>query len=99
MKSGSTRKDANQLFDACNAASTGGKCSDPAAEKVITGKDADADSQRNLGVGALIAGGVGVGAGVVLLLMSGSNGSAHTQARPSIVPVVGLGSVGAVGTF
>src|SRR6185295_5662477 len=45
VKSGSTRNDANQLFDACSAASPSGKCSDPTAEKVITGKDADADSQ------------------------------------------------------
>jgi hypothetical protein len=46
-----------------------------------------------------IVGGVGVAAGVVLLLLPSHGDSAPPAAGLHVKPVVGLGSVGAVGTF
>jgi len=101
LKSGSTRSDANKLFDACNEASLLGKCprSGPEAE-AINSKDSDADSQRNLGVAGLAVGGVGVAAGITFLILDAGHHSTDAQSStPHITPVIGLGTLGAVGTF
>jgi hypothetical protein len=48
-----------------------------------------------------IVGGVGAGAGLVLLIMQSSGGSPSQPASGGVhvTPVLGLGSVGATGTF
>lgn len=101
LKSGSTRSDANKLFDSCNASSLLGKCAKDSADAIsVQSKDHDADSQRNLGVASLVVGGVGVAAGITLLILDSHHRSTEAQAEtPRIVPVIGLGSLGAVGTF
>jgi len=101
LKSGNTRSDANKLFDSCNASSLLGKCPEDAPNAVtVRAKDHDADSQRNLGVASLVVGGVGVATGITLLILDSQHKSTAAQVEtPRIVPVIGLGSLGAVGTF
>jgi hypothetical protein len=101
LKSGTTRSDANKLFDACNKASLLGKCPGKGPEaEAINSKDSDADSQRNLGVVGLVAGGVGVAAGITFLILDAGHHSKDAQSStPHITPVIGLGTLGAVGTF
>lgn len=97
VKSGNTRDSANKLFDACDPTRS---CALNNQESQIIAKDHDADSQRNIGVGALVVGGVGVATGVTLLILSSRHGatSAHRDA-PHVSPVVGFRSLGLVGTF
>ena len=100
LKSASTRDKAAKAFDACTAAAAGGKCSDPSSVSAIQAQDKDADGQHNLGVGALVVGGVGVAAGVTLLVldMKNTHASEHAAA-PRLIPVIGPRSFGLVGTF
>lgn len=96
VKSGSTRNDATNLFNTCNATPP---CSDPEQAQVHA-TDHDADKQRNIGAGALVVGGVGVATGVTLLILSSGHAaaSAHRDA-PHVTPVFGFRSLGLVGTF
>ena len=101
LKSGTTRSDANKLFDTCNKNSVLGKCppNGPEAD-AINSKDADADSQRNLGVAALAVGGAGVVAGITFLILdAGHHSNDARSSTPHITPVIGLGTLGAAGTF
>jgi hypothetical protein len=100
LKSESTRSSSEKLYDACNAGSPGGKCSDPAQEAVIVSKDHDVDSQRNLGAASLVVGGVGAAAGVVLLILDARRSHSATVGEPlHITPVIGFRSLGVIGSF
>lgn len=101
LKSGSARSDANKLFDTCAKAHFPAKCPNVGPESdAINGKDNDATSQGNLGVAALAVGGVGVAAGIAFLILDAGHHSKDAQSSsPHITPVIGLGTLGAVGTF
>jgi len=94
VKSRSTGDDASHLFDTCDP-----DCS-AEEEAKIRATDADANQQRNIGIGTVIAGGVAAITGVTLLLVSSGSSTAPAQSRaPRVTPVIGLGSLGVSGTF
>ncbi|MEO7034538.1 MAG: hypothetical protein ABI548_11575 [Polyangiaceae bacterium] len=98
VKSSSTRSSSNALYDSysCNAT---GSCT-AAQQAAYFGKVDDANSQRNLGVGALVVGGVGVVTGITLLILSSGQGTATAQNNaPHLTPLVGFRSLGLAGTF
>lgn len=96
VKSGSTRDSATNLFNTCNATPP---CS-YSDKAQIDSKDHDADSQRNIGAGALVVGGVGVATGVTLLILSSHHSAASARSEaPHVTPVFGFRSLGLVGTF
>ena len=96
VKSGNTREPATKLYDSCSNTAAG--CSP--LQSQIAPIDAEADKQRNIGIGALVVGGVGVATGVTLLVLSASHSTATaTHATPHVTPVFGFRSVGLVGTF
>ena len=99
LKSGTTRDAANNLYDACASAGSDGRCTDLSQRAAIESKDNDADSQRNVGIGALIAGGVGVTAGVIFLVASSGRSHASESSGLHVMPTFGLRSLGLVGTF
>jgi hypothetical protein len=100
LKSASTRHKADTAYDACKAAAAGGKCSDPGSVSAIESQDKDADGQHNLGLGALVVGGVGVVTGVTLLILDLRNTHTTEQAAaPRLVPLIGLRSFALAGTF
>jgi hypothetical protein len=90
LKGGGTQKDADAL---CPTA----PC-DPAKKPEIDKKDADAASQKTIGVVGLAAGGALAATGVVLFVLSGNKEQA-AEARPSVTPYFGWQSVGVVGRF
>lgn len=99
LRSRSTRSDADSLYQACGAKSSG-VCSDPVSKAQIESKDAAADHQRNFGVASLIVGGVAVASGVTLLVLdSGRTRAAAERAAPELTAVIGIGSVGVTGRF
>jgi hypothetical protein len=96
VKSSSTRSSSNTLFDACGPTNS---CTSAQVDQ-INGKDDDANTQRNLGVGALVVGGVGVATGVTLLILSSGHGAAAAQNNaPHVTPLFGFRSLGLAGTF
>jgi hypothetical protein len=96
VKSSSTRSSSNNLFNSCNATPP---CSD-LQQSQIASKDSDADSQRNVGVGGLVVGGVGAITGVTLLILSSGHGAATAQNdAPRVTPLFGFRSFGLAGTF
>ena len=100
LKSSSTRNSANSLYDSCLTQGGTGQCDDPVAKAQITSKDSDADSQRTLGAGALVVGGVGIATGVTLLVLDASHRRSTASAtKPHVTPVFGFRSVGLLGTF
>src|SRR6187431_775600 len=94
VKSSNTRQTADNMYDEC-----GPDC--PESEKPpIDAIDADANRQRNIGIGVVVAGGVAAITGVTLLLVSASNRPTPAQSSgPRVTPVIGLGSLGLRGTF
>ena len=99
-KSGSTRNDADQLYNSCSPKDPSAKCSDPPTITAIESKDRTADKQRNLGVASLIVGGVGVASGITFLIVDSKRGRAVARrASFHALPMVGFGSVGVVGSF
>jgi hypothetical protein len=97
IKSGSTRSDADGLFETCNP-----RICNNNEKNEINSLDDDADSQHNLGVAGLVIGGIGVAAGVTLLVMSGSSSSSEklpSQETAAVRPWVGWRSVGLTGRF
>lgn len=100
LKSHSTRKSADDLFASCTAANPGGKCANRDTQGQIDSKDNDADGQGTLGATSLIVGGAGVAAGIVFLVLDGHHAEKSAQRNtPHVTPVVGLGSVGLLGSF
>jgi len=96
VKSGSTRDDATKLFNTCINAPV---CSD-SAQAQIHSKDNEADSQRNVGIGGLIVGGVAAATGVTLLILGSQHSAATAKSgAPRVTPVFGFRSLGLVGTF
>ena len=95
-KSNSTRNESNELYEQCIRAN----CRDQATVDAIAAKDADADQQQKVGIGALVGGGVGLLAGLTFLIvdLSGNNKSAR-QSTPHVTPVFGFRSLDLVGTF
>jgi hypothetical protein len=89
VKSFGTQSDADDLCP--------GDVCDPSLEPQIDAKDADAASQRTIGVVGLGVGAVGVAAGVTLLVLSGS--SEIAQHQRGVTPYVGFNSVGVTGRF
>ncbi len=81
------------LKDSCTLGTSGTDC--PASSQ------SDLDSFHTLGTVStigFIAGGVGLAAGTVLLLTAPKS-TASADTRAHVTPFIGLGSVGAVGTF
>ena len=100
LKAHSTRNSADQLFASCNATSPAGKCADRTTQGQIDSKDNDADGQGTLAATSLIVGGAGLAAGIVFLVLDGHHAQESAQRNtPRIIPVVGLGSVGLLGSF
>jgi hypothetical protein len=96
LKSNSTRHSSNDVFDACNAAPP---CTADQMTQIAS-KDSDANSQRNVGIGGVVVGGVGVAAGVTLLILSSEHSATAARSdAPHVTPVVGFRSLGLVGTF
>jgi hypothetical protein len=94
VKGGATQKDADKLaVELCPT----NEC-DTAQQAQIEKKDADAASQKTIGVVGLVAGGALAATGVVLFVLSGNKDeSAHV--RPGVTPYFGWQSVGVVGRF
>ncbi len=98
LKSGSTRSDADGLYNQCHAISPVGDCG--ALRDQLTAKDNDANSQRTLGAAGLVVGGVGAAAGIVFLILdSGSSSKTAQQNGARVIPVVGINTLGVAGTF
>jgi hypothetical protein len=94
VKSSNTRDTSNNQFDACNPG-----CS-AEQEAQIQSADDHANQQRNVGIGAVVTGGVAAITGVTLLLLSSGSSTATSQSNgPRVTPVLGLGSLGLTGTF
>lgn len=94
VKSSNTRDTSNKQFDACNPG-----CS-AEQQAQVQSTDDDANRQRNVGIGAVVTGGVAAITGVTLLLLSSGNSTASSQSQgPRVTPVLGLGSLGLTGTF
>jgi hypothetical protein len=94
IQGGGTQSDADQL---ANERCPTTAC-DPTSQAAIEKKDADAASQKTLGVIGLAAGGALAATGVVLFVLSGNEQEA-ARLRPGITPYVGFRSVGVVGRF
>jgi len=99
LKSAATRRDADTLYNACNAESAPRLCSDPAQESSINAKDSDADGQRNLGVGGVVVGSLGVATGVTLLLLDARRTRPAEGRAVRVIPIVGARSLGVAGAF
>jgi hypothetical protein len=96
VKSSSTRNSSSDLFNTCNAAPP---CSD-SDKAQIQSKDDDANSQRKVGIGGLVVGGVAAATGVTLLILGSPHSAATAQSdAPRVTPVFGFRSLGLVGTF
>jgi hypothetical protein len=92
VSSGGTRSDADDMFSDCRPRG----CSEEEKDEIAT-LDGDADTQRDLGIGSFVIGGVGLAAGVTLLLVDSGRSSARDTR--GIRPVVGLGYAGVAGAF
>jgi hypothetical protein len=90
LKGGGTQKDADALCPTSTC--------DPAKKAEIEKKDADAASQKTIGVIGLAAGGALAATGVVLFVLSG-NEEKTAHVRPGITPYLGWQTVGVVGRF
>ncbi len=99
LKSRGTTDDADALYKLCQKESGSPVCSIPTRRDEYEAKDADAASQRNIGVGALIGGGVGLVAGVTMLIVGSSSSDSARNDAPRVVPMIGLGSLGIAGKF
>jgi hypothetical protein len=100
--SGKKRGDANKAFDACEVKYGKNQCQG-AEEANVKSLDKSATTMGNAGIG-LIAGGAAVAtAGVVLYVVGRGSGPSHEEpaktGRVTVEPVLGLGYVGAAGTF
>ncbi len=95
-KSSSSRNHSDELFASCDAMAGG--CLE-AQQDEIESSDDDADHQRNLGVGALVVGGVGVATGVTLLILSSGHSAAARNDAPHVTPMIGFNSLGLSGIF
>lgn len=93
IKGGGTQSDADKL---ANELCPSPSC-DPASIAQIEEKDADAASEKTIGVIGLAAGGALAATGVVLFVLSGNQ--EESAARPGIRPYLGFQSVGVVGRF
>lgn len=99
LKASDTRADADALNDKCNLAN-GGSCPDTDTQDQIRALDKDADHQTKLGVVGFVSGGVGLLAGLTFLIVDVSRSNRSTsQSTPHVTPVLGLQSVGVIGTF
>jgi hypothetical protein len=95
VRSASKRSDADKAFEECGGAT---RCSnDNPLSRQVTALDDSARSAQTIGVVGLAAGGVGVAAGVVLFVLSG--GEKRPSTGLSVVPRIGIGSIGAGGSF
>ncbi|HYP77467.1 MAG TPA: hypothetical protein VER12_15960 [Polyangiaceae bacterium] len=94
VKSSNTRQPATDLYDSCTP-----NCTVEQQAEIET-TDSDADQQRNIGIGAVVTGGVAAITGLTLFLLSASNSAPAAQSNaPRVTPVIGLGSLGLSGTF
>jgi hypothetical protein len=93
IKGAGTQSDADDL--AIRQCPT--KVCDSQTIAAIDKKDADAASQKTIGVIGLIAGGALAATGVVLFVLSGNEEEAAL--RPGVRPYLGFQSVGVVGRF
>jgi hypothetical protein len=99
VSSGSTRKEADELYADCNATIEG--CSDDQQAK-INGVDSDADTAQAIGITGLAVGGAAIVTGVVLVLTDRpSNPGYGRMAPPSprLRLLAGPTWIGAAGTF
>jgi hypothetical protein len=96
LKSNDTSDKSDAAYVKCNADGTCPKGSDRAAE--IAGIDADANTQRGIGIGGLVVGGVGLAAGITLLILD-QNRSTVASNGPSVTPLIGLNYLGVAGRF
>jgi hypothetical protein len=94
LKSSETITKSDGLFSQCRQHAGG--CSDEENSAILQ-LDSDAQSQRGIAIGGIVAGGVGLAAGVTLLVLDRNRGLAH--AGPRFAPVVGLNHVGLIGRF
>jgi hypothetical protein len=94
IKSGSTQEEADK--DAARLCPN--LVCDPSVQAAVKAKDADAASQKTIGVVGLLAGGALAATGVVLFVLSGEKEESASE-RPSVAPYFGWQSVGVVGHF
>ena len=94
VKSSNTRDSANSAFNACDPGCTAPQISQ------IGSTDAQADQQRNVGIGALVGGGVVAITGITLLIVSSGASTPPAQSHAlRVTPVLGMGSLGLRGVF
>jgi hypothetical protein len=101
IKSASSRKDASNAYASCQSALMSTSCSSAAAPSSaanVQHLDSNASSQRNIAFAGFIGGGVALAAGVTLLVLDGHS-STKSETAAHVTPVVGLGSLGLVGSF
>jgi hypothetical protein len=101
LKSASARKDANDAYASCQSALMSTSCSSaaaPGSAANVQRLDSNASSQRNVAFAGFIGGGVALAAGVTLLVLD-AHSSTKSETAARVTPVVGLGSLGLVGSF
>lgn len=97
VKSSSSQKHADQLYDDCIKADN---CDQPGIGDEVTSADNKANSERTAGVVTTIIGGAFLVTGVTLLIVDLSGSSSHAEARgPRVQPVLGLNFAGISGRF
>jgi hypothetical protein len=92
VMSSSKRADASSAFDKCGVG-----CAGPQADNVRS-LDSAANTRGNVAIASLAGGAALIGGGIVGILMTREK-PAQTSIGPSVTPLVGLGSIGAFGTF
>lgn len=90
VKSSSTKNEGDALFKDCDPGCT------KEQKDTIHSKDADSQTQRGLGIGGIVAGGLGLAAGITLLVLDQNRSVAE---GPRVTPYVGLNQAGVLGRF
>ncbi|MFO0661452.1 MAG: hypothetical protein U0165_16710 [Polyangiaceae bacterium] len=92
VMSSSKRSDADAAFNKCGVG-----CSGAAADDVRS-LDNQANSRGNVAIGAFAGGALLIGGGIAGILLTREKPASAAHA-PSVTPLVGVGTIGAMGTF
>jgi hypothetical protein len=96
VKSSSTQKQADDLFNACEAANN---CDQPEISDAVNNKDNSASSQRTAGVATTIVGGAFLVTGITLLIVDLSSSHPAPAQGAALTPLLGLNFAGLSGRF
>jgi hypothetical protein len=95
VKSGSSQKIADDLFDACELAET---CDEAPVRAEVEAADAHANEQRTIGAISTVVGGAFLVTGITLLIVD-LNGKSAAPSAARVRPLLGLNFAGVSGTF